>query len=207
MAVTARSVDDGTGINVLVDPGATGDMQVVKIALGTTTSETLLPGDATRGLSVDPRRQSINTQLTSAGLTTAATTYTIGDALGTIFEVTNACRASGGSGILTGLSILDEGAQLAAVDCYLWKASISQTDNSPFNPSDSDARNLLHIIRFPSLVANGPTPVNRFMSLDGLSVPYYCSATSLYLTLVTLSANGVFAAVGDIKLNVFGYTY
>lgn len=46
MAVTARTVyagNTGSTLGILVDPGSTGDMQVVKLAIGTVGSETLLP--------------------------------------------------------------------------------------------------------------------------------------------------------------------
>lgn len=56
MALVARGVDSGTGINVLADAGATGDMQVVKLAIATLGSEALSPGDATNGLDVDVTR-------------------------------------------------------------------------------------------------------------------------------------------------------
>jgi hypothetical protein len=67
MAVVARGVDGGSDINVLVDPGATGDMQVVKLAAGTTTSEALIPGDGTNGLSVDVTRVVPGTGATNLG--------------------------------------------------------------------------------------------------------------------------------------------
>jgi hypothetical protein len=60
-------VDGGSDINVLVDPGATGDMQVVKLAAGTTTSEVLLPGDSTNGLDVDVTRLDPGTSASSLG--------------------------------------------------------------------------------------------------------------------------------------------
>ena len=56
MALVSRGVDSGVGIDVLVDDGATGDMQVMKLAVGTVGSEALLPGDTTNGLDVDVTR-------------------------------------------------------------------------------------------------------------------------------------------------------
>lgn len=66
MAVVARAVDSGSGINVLVDPGATGDMQVFKLAYGTTTNETLIGADA-NGLDVDVTRVDPGTGATNLG--------------------------------------------------------------------------------------------------------------------------------------------
>jgi hypothetical protein len=67
MALVARGVDAGTGINVLADSGATGDMQVVKLAIATLGSEALLPGDATNGLDVDVTRLVPGVTATSLG--------------------------------------------------------------------------------------------------------------------------------------------
>lgn len=67
MALTARGVEGGTDINVLVDTGATGDMQVVKLAIGTTGSETLVAGDAANGLDVDVTQVIPGTTATALG--------------------------------------------------------------------------------------------------------------------------------------------
>jgi hypothetical protein len=56
MALAGRAVDSGVGINVLVDNGVTGDMQVMKLAVSALGGMTLIPGDATNGLLVDVSR-------------------------------------------------------------------------------------------------------------------------------------------------------
>jgi len=53
MADIGRGVDGGSDINVLVNPGANGDMQVVKLAISADGAETKIPADATNGLKVD----------------------------------------------------------------------------------------------------------------------------------------------------------
>lgn len=197
----------GTGAVVAADDVSSVYYQYMKLASSESASTDLI-GDtdygSTRALWVDKRIVALDTQLTSSGLTTATTAYSIGDALGTIFELTSAVRASGGSGMITGLSLLDEGDVLSTVDCYISKASISQTDNSAFAPSDSDARNIMYRVRFPPPEDLGG---NRFVSLDSLGLQFYSSATSLWFTLVTQSANAVFAAASDIKLTVTGFKY
>lgn len=67
MALVARGVDAGTGINVLADAGPTGDMQIVKLAISTLGNEGLLPGDTTNGLDVDVTRLVPGTTATSLG--------------------------------------------------------------------------------------------------------------------------------------------
>lgn len=67
MSNVARGVDSGTGINVLVDAGATGDMQIVKLASSADGVETHIPGDTTNGLDVDVTRVIPGTSATHLG--------------------------------------------------------------------------------------------------------------------------------------------
>lgn len=67
MGLAGRSVDSGTGINVLVDNGATGDMQVTKLAVSSLGSQTLIPADSTNGLLVDVTRVIPGTTATALG--------------------------------------------------------------------------------------------------------------------------------------------
>lgn len=67
MTVVARGVDSGTGLDVLVDEGATGDMQIMKLGVSTPSSEDLLPGDTTNGLDVDVTRIIPGTTATALG--------------------------------------------------------------------------------------------------------------------------------------------
>jgi hypothetical protein len=53
MALTTIAITPGTGANVLVDAGATGKMQVIKLADSTAGSESLIPASATTGLLVN----------------------------------------------------------------------------------------------------------------------------------------------------------
>lgn len=52
MALTSRGIDGGVDINVLVDTTGSGDAEVVKLAIGTLGSSTLVPGDGTNGMVV-----------------------------------------------------------------------------------------------------------------------------------------------------------
>lgn len=67
MALVSRGVDSGVGIDVLVDDGATGDMQVMKLAISTLGSEALIPADTTNGLDVDVTRLVPGVTATSLG--------------------------------------------------------------------------------------------------------------------------------------------
>ena len=52
MALTSRGIDGGSDIQVLVDTTGAGDAEVVKLAIGTFGSSTLVPGDGTNGMYV-----------------------------------------------------------------------------------------------------------------------------------------------------------
>lgn len=67
MALAGRGVDSGTGIDVLVDTGATGDMQVVKLGISTLGSQVLVPADATNGLLVNVANLAPGTTASSLG--------------------------------------------------------------------------------------------------------------------------------------------
>jgi hypothetical protein len=67
MTVTSRGIDGGVDINVLVDSTASGDAEMVKLAVGTVGSAVISPGDATNGLDVDVTRMVPGTSATSLG--------------------------------------------------------------------------------------------------------------------------------------------
>lgn len=59
MALVARTFNGASGtVDSLFDDCATADIEVVKLGVGTVGSESLIPGDATKGLSVLPTNQS-----------------------------------------------------------------------------------------------------------------------------------------------------
>ncbi len=66
MAVSGRGVTGGTDITVLVDPGSTGDMQVVKLAYSAAADQTLVGADV-NGIDVDVTRIVPGTGATSLG--------------------------------------------------------------------------------------------------------------------------------------------
>src|SRR5678815_1597263 len=66
MALEAVEVNDGTGIEVLVDGGTTGKMQIVKLGYSASGDETLIGADA-NGLDVDVVRVTPGTSAGSLG--------------------------------------------------------------------------------------------------------------------------------------------
>lgn len=202
MALAARSVNSGTGIDVLVDDGATGDMQVVKLAYSAAGSESVISADA-NGLLVNTGAVTKRIEVDSGGLTTASTSYTAGDQVGTELTFANAARVSGQGGIIVGLSVLDKPKVMsgtpAAFDFYIFTTSITgASDNSAFDDSDTDMGNLVDIIRFSTADWVSNTS-NATASRSGLSIGYTCAATSLFGILVCRTNHTFFGAVTDLR--------
>lgn len=203
MALAARSVNSGTGIDVLVDDGATGDMQIVKLAYSADGVETLAQVDA-NGLLVNAGPSTLRIEVDSAGLTTASTTYTSGDQLGTELTFANAARVSGQGGVIVGAVLLDKPKVLsgtpADVDLYIFKSSITgASDNSPFDDSDTDMGNRVCRLRFP-LTGWDSQSSNASNELQDRAIGYTCAATSLYGILVSRTNHNFFGAATDLRV-------
>lgn len=153
-----------------------------------------------RSLWVDPRPKVGVQSQDSSGLTTATTSYAAGDVLGAGWTFTNMARATGGTGRITAASVLDDGDVMGGIDLYLASGSITfGTDNATPSVSDADAAKLHGIIGLPFVDLGS----SRFASAHGLSVPYVCDATSLFVYARTIDAHNFFAAVDDLHLRLF----
>jgi len=115
MGLAGRSVDSGTGINVLVDNGATGDMQIQKLGVSSLGSQTLIPADATNGLLVDVSRVIPGTGATALGKAEDSA-HTSGDTGVFILGVQSLARtARSVDGDYTPIAVDAAGAAFAAV--------------------------------------------------------------------------------------------
>ena len=194
------------------DCGAAGHVQLVKLAQSANGDATPITADAD-GLEVKVTNAPLAVTGTvastvttydqaqaSSGLTTGATPYSLGDVLGAGWTFTSAVAASGGRGRLTGVVLLDKGDVTVAVDLWLASASITfGTDNAAPSISDTDAEKIVGTISL-SMQDLGN---NRIGSLSGISVPYVCDATSLFVYAVTRTAHNQFAAASDLRLHLF----
>jgi len=163
-------------------------------------------GDANASaIFVDARPSIARKQATSAGLTTATTAYSLDDQLGTILSWTSAVRASGGTGLITGVQLLDKANVVGAVDLYLFNQSVTlQSDNAQADFSDADMMFCVSIVPLPAPVrAKSSSPSNQ-LSAVSCAVPIECvGSTTLYGALVTRSGHTFFGAVGDLVVSLF----
>lgn len=206
MALTARGVTGGTDINVLVDPGSTADMQVVKLAAGGTIGSEELIGDldhgSVRSLYTHPRPDTVipSAPVNSSGLTTASTNYSNGDVLGAGWTIPNAAKASGGTGRVIGVDFRDYADILTAAQLYLFQGSVTfGTDNAAPSISDADSLKFVGTIPVALLDLGGV----RVGSVDSISVPYVLDGTDLfvYATATSIAAS-FFGATTDLRLRV-----
>jgi hypothetical protein len=149
-------------------------------------------------LCVTPRRDQVRVQVTSAGLTNA--TYASGDQLGNQYEITNAARASGGTGRITSVMLLDEADVIGPVTMLFFDRSVTAAaDNAVASFSDAD---LLFLVGVAELAQVTDIALNRAAVAHNLSIPYTCNATSLFANVITRTANGAIASATAHKLTV-----
>lgn len=216
VAITA-----GSGTTILTDDtGAGGHAQVVKLAISTDGSGTLIPADATNGIDVDVtrlpalaagsneigavviRRSLSRIAVQSGGLTTSVTAYSAGDQVGTQFTLANAARSSGGTGRIKAVTLTDANDIIGPYDVVITRASITlAADNAAYAISDADARNIVALIPLTGAYDLGN---NRLCQALNLDIPYDCSGgTSLFAGLITRAGHTFFTAVTDLELVVW----
>lgn len=150
-----------------------------------------------RALWVAPRARVVELDMPSAGLTTSATPYSIGDVIGTVWTLPNAVDVAGGSGKVRAIRIVDKQSVMTGITLWLASAAITWgTDNGPVAVSDVD------VLKIKSSITLGFTvfPNNRIATVDSVVVPYTCDATSLFVYAQTNVAHNQFTAVTDLPI-------
>lgn len=200
VAITAGSGTPIATDEVAVNGGTTAHVQYVKLVDGTDNGTTGIKGDS-NGLYVVSHRDALRISVQSAGLTTATTAYTAGDQVGTLFTLANAAQTSGGTGYITGVTLVDASDVIGAFDVVLFDSTVTlASDNAAFSISDADALKIVALVQLSGAFDLGN---NRLAQAVNLSVPYTCSGgTSLYAALITRSANSFFGATTALQLIV-----
>lgn len=199
VAITAGSGTDIATDEVAVNGGTTAHVQFVKLVDGSANGTTGIKGDA-NGLYVVSHRDLQRISVQSAGLTIATTAYTAGDQMGSLFTFTDAVQTTGGSGYITGVTLIDAADVIGAVDVVFFRDTVTlAADNAAFAISDPDALKVVSIVQLAGAYDIGN---NRVAVGQNLSIPYDCVATSLYAALITRSGHTFFGAVGNLQLIV-----
>jgi hypothetical protein len=186
---------------------ADGDVGVLMLGVRNHTTGSTADGDYS-AMSVSPtgdlntvgRRDGPTISVASAGLTIATTAYTAGDQMGTIFTLPNAARVSGGSGIITGVKLIDAADVIGPVDVMFFDRSVTlAADNAAFAISDADA---LFIVGLAQLSGAFDIGNNRLAQQIPAAIPYTCNGTSLFAAVITRSGHTFFGATGNLQLIV-----
>jgi len=130
--------------------------------------------------------------------------YAAGDALGGLLTFANAVLATGGSGVITKVVIIDYDQELAPIDLVLFNQTFTNTaDNAPFDPSDADLANCIGYIDIAATDYSDFTDNSVAAKTSGLRMPFPITlvGTSLFGQMVVRSAP-TYTATTDISVRL-----
>jgi len=112
----------------------------------------------------------------SVAPTVTAGAYSANDVFGVKMTVAAAARESGGGGVLTGISMFDEGANglVSTIEVFLFNADPSGstfTDNGALAIVDADGPKLIASVILDTITDTGD---GKFLSARNLNIPYVC---------------------------------
>lgn len=184
------------------DVGAAVLAQVVKLDVGADGVELWASGEsALAALPVTPRFKRSRLAVTPTVSTTPA--YSRGDAVGSVMTFTSAARASGGSGMVRGVALVDKSSEQPGLDLVLFTTTVaSVTDNNVFDPTDAELATFVGLVRLPGVGGWARFNDNSATSV-ACEIPYLCAATSLFGVLVARDAPfPTFAAATDLVVTL-----
>jgi hypothetical protein len=165
----------GTGTTILTDDtGAGGHAQVVKLAISTDGSGTLIPAEATNGLDVDVTR--VQGTVTIAGAVTNAGTF--------------ATQVDGAA--LTALQLIDDPVQVLGTDTYTEATSKGITVGAVRRDADTTLVDTTNEFGPLQMDANGRLKVEAF---SGETLPVSLTSTTVTGT-VAVTQSGTWDEVG-----------
>lgn len=127
------------------------------------------------------------TRITATSTFSVAGAYLVGDQMSTIFTFPNATIVSGGSGVISNVTISDSQNLMGAVDIVFFKQSVTLApDNSPFTLTNTDGVNIVGVVQIAGLWTLGSA---KFGQAINIMMPYTCSATTLYAAMIARTAN------------------
>lgn len=134
-------------------------------------------------------------RVASSGLTTASTTYAVGDTAGVIMTFAGCAKVTGGTGTILSAVLLDKSDVGVDYRLHIYRATVTlASDNVAWAVSDGDQESLIGILTMPSMLDVG---ANRVSTLANIGLPYDCAATSLFVGVETRTANAVYAGGAD----------
>lgn len=157
-------------------------------------------------LRVDSHRDMIRIADSSASseLTIASTAYSAGDQVGVMFQFANAARATGGTGMIVGVTLINNNATsdvIGAYDVVFFRSNVTlAANNDPFSISATAGADLIAVVQLAGAFDLGNTRVAQAFNL---AVPYDTgSGTTLFAALITRAGHTFFNAHTDLTLVV-----
>lgn len=135
------------------------------------------------------------------GVTTATTSYSAGDQVGTLISLSNAARVTGGGGTIVGVTLIDPSDIIGAYDVVFFDTTVTlASDNAAFAISDTDALEVVGIVQLAGAFDIGN---NRVAQSWSMALPYTCTSTTLYAALLCRVGHTFFTAGALPQLVVY----
>ena len=133
----------------------------------------------------------------TAGIYGAAT------AVGGILTFANMARVAGGSGVLTNFLLVDDAAQNAGLELWLFNQTFTaMVDQAAWDPSEADLENWIGTVRTVDSKAGYLTATGQSVVLVDFTLSYELVGTSLFGQLVTPVDTPTYVAADDITVKV-----
>lgn len=131
--------------------------------------------------------------------TISTSAYAIKDAIGGLMTFSGAVRASGGSGVLMAVQVVDKDQELKAMDLVLFDRSITApTDNAIFAPTDAELANCIGVV---PVGAYADFSTNSVAYANNVGLAFVLNGTDLYGVLVARDTP-TFTATSDIVVTL-----
>ncbi len=128
--------------------------------------------------------------------------YSSGDALGGLLTFASAVRASGGTGVITKIVIVDDADQEAPIDLVFFDQTFTATgDNDAFDPSDADMQNCIGHV---NVAATDYASFNDNGAATKRNVGFwYALAGTLLFAQMVVRDTPSYVATDDLTVKIF----
>lgn len=204
MADSDVTITAGTGTKIdtrTVGAGVDEHRQVVCIG-DPSTAANVANVDSAGSVNVLLRKDLVRLQQAITFTGNPPTAYVAGDQFGGLVSLTGAARASGGTGVITGVAVQSFSAVLGALDVVFFDSTVTlAADSAAFTLSDADSAKVIAVV---PLAGAYTLSTNRIAQIYNISVPYLCNgSTTLFAGIIARSSATFVASDFASNLTVF----
>lgn len=150
--------------------------------------------------SATPRGKIVPIKVSSAGLTTATTSYTSGDVLGSQMQFRVGDGFGDAQGCVTELVVIDKAGVIGNVELWLFSSAVTPAaDNAAVSFSDAHMQDLVAILPCSTAYVNAANKTVMMVPTEERPV-FTAAGGILYGSLVTRSGHTFFGAVTDLTV-------